>query len=448
MAEFNRSAFKGATLNSIKDEQGRAEKALPKNDNFGNRPGFHTIEDGKNWRRIAPAHDPSQPAYRAKSSIFLECEVPELDKDGKETGKKELKRKNIFIATQHSKTLKDDPITMYISFVNKRAQDEIQDKDERQKFLAPISGWRGKDGKWNWGIRPGVEYICYAWNEKGELAREQLYPQMLDAMKKISVERCDDQSEIIPDVFTDPDEGYPLIITKAKNDKGKYEMTVSCELPGKKETWTEFFQRTRLTDEQMLDFVSKESLSEIYEDSYSTRDFNMAVDGLRRFDEQYKYHIFDNEEFVDRLTALKKLVPEFKPKDEDGIFEDSKEIKKEKEVAAKAEVPAPKKETGITSPSTPIPAMKRILKEYIAENYGADYALPDLSKEDLVEWYNLAQAGDELPFDDAAESDTQAPETQPEAPAPKVTDAAAEPSPELADQIAKLRSRRTGGKSS
>jgi len=410
MTDFNRSAFKGSSLNSIKDEQSRANKALPKMQG-GNRAGFHTIEDGKNWRRIAPAHSENEPAYRAKSTITLECEVPDIDENGQETGKSEVKKKNVFIAMQHSLTLTDDPILIYISYVMKRADDEIQDKDARTKFLSPINGWRGKDKKWNWGIRPSVVYVCYCWNDKGELGREQLFPGMLDQIKKISVERNEDSVEIVPDIFTDPDEGYPLIITKAKNDKDKWEMSCSCELPGKKESWTEFFERVKVTDAQLVELVKKESLRELYEDVYTMRDFNMAVDGLRRFDVQYKFGIFENEEFLDRLTILKKLVPEYKPKNSGEEETPAEEVKgvEARPAATKLGVDFKKrleeKKAEETSKSatnypTPVPAMKRIIKEYISENYGADYSLPDLSKEDLIKWYELAQAGEELPFDD------------------------------------------------
>jgi hypothetical protein len=56
---------------------------------------------------------------------------------------------------------------------------------------------------------------------------------------------------------------------------------------------------------------------------------------------------------------------------------------------AKAEVP--------TQKVTPI-KMKKFLKEYILENYGEDETLPKLSKDELVDWYNLALNEEELPF--------------------------------------------------
>jgi len=409
---MDRSQFKGATLGSIKDEQENAKKAIPTSDGEG-RAGFHKIEDGENWRRIAPAHKPDQPAYCAKSTVFLECEVDELDKEGNPTGRKELKTKNIFIATQHSNVLKEDPILLYISFVQKRANDEIQDKDERQKFLYPINGWRGKDGKWNWGIKPSIEYICYAWDKNGKLGRETLYSYMLDSMKKISVQQAPENTEIIPDIFTDPDEGYPLIITKGKNDKGKIEYTISCELPSKekRESWDDFFKRTRITDEQFVDFMKRESLYELYKNVYTMRDFEMAIDGLMRFDKRYKYNIFENEEFLEKIANLKKQVPAYTPKQYGASSEErSNDENHKEEVSEKNIAPDKKHGTGIKSESSkevtsnnlpaPIPAMKRQLSEYIKDNYGDDYKLPELSREQLIEWYKLAKNGDELPFDE------------------------------------------------
>ncbi|MFA5582751.1 MAG: hypothetical protein WDA09_00940, partial [Bacteriovoracaceae bacterium] len=248
---LDRSKFKGNSFETLDKEKERAENALPKFGGGDGRAGFHQIKDGKNYRRIAPAHEPTDPAYRAKSTIWLECEVPEIDSDGKETGKVEIKNKSIFIATQHS-DLKADPALMYIEAVQRRANDEFTDKDERSKFMQPINGWRDRNGKWNWGIKPDIKFVCYAWDEDGKLGREELWPKWLDEMKRISVSRTPDTGEIIPDIFTDPDEGYPLNIFKTKNEKGKFDYNIDCELPNAttRESWGDFFDRTRVSDEQ------------------------------------------------------------------------------------------------------------------------------------------------------------------------------------------------------
>lgn len=452
---MDRTQFQGATLSSIKSEQEKAEKALPKNESQ-TRPGFHSIEDGDNWRRIAPAHKPDQPAYCAKSSVVLECEVDELDKEGNPTGKKEVKKKSIFIATQHSSTLKDDPILLYISFVQKRANDEIQDKEERQKFLYPINGWRGKDGKWNWGIKPSIEYICYAWDKKGELGRETLYPYMIESMKKLSVQQSSDTSGIVPDIFTELDEGFPLIITRAKNEKtGKTETTVSCDLPSKekRESWDEFFKRTRITDEQLIELVSKESLKDLYIDVYTMRDFEMAIDGLKRFDKQYKYGIFENEEFLEKIAQIKKQVPPYVSKEfgvpSENVEKSSESKEKPKEGLKKEFDKIPVNSNEGSALPAPIPTMKRQLTEYIKENYGDDYQLPELTREQLIEWYGLAKNGEELPFDIQEEITTERVKSDVKKEEPKVEPKQESPvnpvskdiDPDLKAQIEKLRQR-------
>jgi len=473
MSTVDRNQFKGATLASIKDEETRAAAALPVSNDFSNRPGFHTIVEGRNFRRIAPAHHLGEPAYRAKSTVSLECEVPEYDGEGNPTGKKEVKKKQIFIATQHSTILTEDPIVMYIDAVKKLADDKYKDQKERASFLAPITGWRGKDTKWNWGIKPTIDYVCYCWDEKGVLGREQLYPGMLEDMKKVSINRNDDNKEIVPDIFTKLDDGYPLIITKQKKEKGGFEYIIGCDMPSesKRETWDQFFDRHRVTDEQLIDFMEKESLADLYKNVYTMRDFNMAVDGLQRFDKANKYGIFDNDQdFLDDLAALKSKVPAWEAKDGEA-----KETPAQETAPAKTEskVPQPKEEqpkgmvpnTSFDKPAeaakdaVPPLAMKRALRAYIDENY-AGKSLPELDPQTLVAWYNLTLIDEELPFE-ALEGSTQgeAPEPEKVAETPKqeekkVTETPKEPvvaateiDPELQKQIDMLRSRRGASKS-
>lgn len=481
MSTVDRNQFKGATLASIKDEETRAAAALPVSNDFSNRPGFHTIVEGRNFRRIAPAHHIGEPAYRAKSTVSLECEVPEYDGEGNPTGKKEVKKKNIFIATQHSTILTEDPIVMYIDAVKKLADDKFKDQKDRASFLAPVNGWRGKDGKWNWGIKPTIDYVCYCWDEKGVLGREQLYPGMLDDMKKVSIARNDDNKEIVPDIFTKLDDGYPLIITKQKKEKGGFEYIISCDMPSesKRETWDQFFDRHRVTDEQLIDFMEKESLADLYKNVYTMRDFNMAVDGLQRFDKANKYGIFDNDQdFLDDLAALKSKVPAWEAKDGEANATPAPET-------APAARPTPKVETKVEQPKGMAPntsfdkpagtsadavpplAMKRALRAYIAENY-PEKSLPELDAQTLVNWYNLTLIDEELPFESLeGGSQDEAPDTAPEpekvAETPKqevknvvetpkstvetVTAPTTGIDPELQKQIDMLRNRRGANKS-
>lgn len=405
MAEFNRGAFKATTMESLDSEKKRAEAAVPQN-SYSGRAGFLEIKDGKNYRRIAPAHKQGDPAYRAMTTTWLECEVDEY-KDNEKTGKKEVKKKKVFIATQHSAKMKNCPVLMYIEYVHKRAEDEFTDKDSRQKFLAPINGYRGADKKWVWGIDPMTSFICYAWDEAGKLGREELRPKWMEEMRRLSVDANEDNDSIVCDIFTDPDEGYPLIIDKTKDDKNKDVYIISKDIPNekKRESWADFFQRVMVTDNQLIELSSKESLTELYYDVYTTRDFNFAIDGLRRFDTKFKYGIFENEEFIERLEIMKETVPEYSESETDQKSAPPQESESVKETPKK-EVKA--EESAVVNPplSVPIPKMKTIIKEYILENYGADYSMPELTIPQVKEWYQLCKQGGELPFDEEGETTT------------------------------------------
>ena len=405
MAGFDRSKFKGAKLSANKDSQRSAQENNKSFNREGGRLGFLEIKEGKNVFRILPPHpdDTIGAAYLPKRVAMLKCES-EVWQDGEKTNKTEIKNKNIFIATQHG-GLPNDPIELYINYVRKRANDEIQDKEERQKFLAPITGWKGKDGKWNWGINPKTSFVCYAVGE-GKVGRLELYESMIKDMDKLAIsEEPEDVMAIDP--FSDPNEGCELIITKQHEvDKqgkatNKWEYPISKGEPSrqKRESWDDYFERTMVTDAQLEELLKQEPLSKIQgNDVYSTRDWNFALDGLRRFDEENKYGIFDNDEFLEELVELEKLVPEEKRDDKDieNAFPDKK---KEEAVSEKApeKVIEVSKETDEDA-VTPL-EMKIVLKRFIKKEFGEEFIaqLPTDTSE-LSKWYCLYEEGEDLPI--------------------------------------------------
>ena len=333
---------------------------------------------------------------------FFEPIPPEY-KEGEKTGNKVLKNKKIFIGTQHSLSMREarvDPILLYIDFVRKQAEDLHEDKEKRKTYLAPVNGWRGLDKKWNWGITPMTSFACYAWDTENKLGRLELREKWYDEIKRLSASEADSSEAIIVDIFSDPDKGYPISITQTEDKEYKIEK----DSLKKTETWAEFFGRTRITDNQLLELFKKEPLTDMFHDCYNMRDFNLAVEGLKRFDEKNKYGIFQNEEFIDKLSDIKSHVPAEKTKEETSDKEVSNEVKRE--VASEEPV---KQEP--QSAIIPIPKMRRIVGEYITENYGADKKMPDLSVEQLKKWYELVGQGEELPFDEFEQS---APKTEKE----------------------------------
>ena len=399
--QFDRSKFKGAKLSKLRETKEQADKKdVRLLGSSEGRVNFLSVEEGRNEFRIMPPHNPNDPTYRPLRAAMLECELPVFE-DGKETGKFEFKNKKIFIATQHGnealRKLGKDPIETYIKYVNDEAS-LIDGKDEKQKFLSPIRGWRGRDGKWNWGILPSTSFVCYAVKDN-QLGRLELWNSWVKEMDKIMALIEEEEDEVLDiDPFSDPDEGYPLVIKKEKNEKDRWEYTVDRLNPKKRQSWDEFCEENRVTDEQLKELYDKESLTELYVDCYTKRDFDLAINGLRLFDKKFKFNIFENDEFLDELEEIEKLVPE----------EERKENSDEsiKKVFDKA---------GADTSKWPKPKCKKYLKAYILDAYDGeaeDYLqkLEEIELDELREWCSLAEAGEELPELTENDSSIKAPE--------------------------------------
>ena len=388
---FDRSRFKGTKLSNLQEKQEEAKKADVRllGGNSEGRVGYHKVDMGRNEFRIAPPHNPEDLSYYPVRTTMLDCEVPKYE-DGKETGEMEIRKKKIFIATVHGneklRELGKDPVELYIKYIGELAGD-IDNKDDRTKFLTPVKGWRDKKGQWNWGIMPSTSFACYAW-KNNELGRLELYETYMNEMNQITATMEDEQQEIFDfDIFSNPDKGFPLIIKKEqikdeKSGKMKNVTVVSKGEMKMNEDWNSFFERTRVSDKQLMELSDKESLKDMFVDVYSKRDFDLAIDGLRRFDEKYKFQIFENEEFLDQLKEIEAVVPEPKKKDENEDATEAFNTEKAKEF-------------------TKIKA-KKLLKVYINENYEDQEdqyleALNELSNDELKEWYQLAMNDEELP---------------------------------------------------
>lgn len=330
---FDRSKIKGAKVSSITETRKEADKHSRF---FGQGyTDFLKIDPGMNTFRIAPPHDPSHTPFVPLRSTWLEVEVDEVDEDRKPTGKRVVKKRRIFIATIHG-GLPKDPVETYIKYVRQRADDEFASKDDRQKFLAPITGSRDKSGKWSPGINPNTNYIAYAWDRQWNLGRLELYPKDIAQIEKLNIDE-DTGEPIETDVFSDPDVGRWLNINLFKNDKGKHERNLTKRefIPKKGmkaselgAAWEEFENSCRIPDEKLHDWFDKDSLHSIYVDSYTRKDFDMAIDGLSRFDAQHGFGIFENSEFIDELEEMALLVPETQDEVESTEEEKSVEIPK------------------------------------------------------------------------------------------------------------------------
>lgn len=416
--KFDKSKFKKQSIEDVEAEVKQAEKTMFKGSK--SYTGFATVQKGKNVFRVVPAMGK---AYVACKMSKLRVEVPTYDANGKVTGK-EVKDKNVFCADIHGKNLLKgkDPIVLYCDYVRKKASEEYQDDVERRKFLNPIMGYK-KGNKFVWGINPSLAYVCYVYQGSKDFARLQLYGTWMNRIKEISVEMSDDET-VSFDIFSQLEGAYPLVITMGEDDKGKKTYSLSAGVPKKGQSWDEFFEETAIPDEDMEYFLNEVStLEEIYKDVYSQKDFNMALDGLKRFDEENGYDIFADDGFLTEIEEMAAMIPDEDSKNDEGEEDEAPKETKSTSKSKKVEEPetdeekpdpvknlasSPAKEKAAKVASyPPLSKMKKFLEEYIGEEYPEAELPDDLTIAEVRSWYDLAQAGEALPFPEEDETSTE-----------------------------------------
>lgn len=429
---FDRSKYKKqVSIDEVDDDLKKAQATM-KNPAFGNQGGrasFYTVnKEGRYELRVLPSVKGEKP-YISRKVVKLPIECPIYDKDGKDTGKKEVRQKDIFTSDVHSDKMGGkDAVMIYIDFVYALAND-IQDSDEKKKFLAPITGYFNRQKQWVWGVSPNLNYVCYVYVED-EIHRFDVRPQWWKKMKNISLERSND-NVINIDIFSDCDEGYPLIINTTLNEKGKSQFDISCGLPdaSKRESWDDFFLRTRVPDNILQELEELPSLEDQYKDVFSRKDWDMQIEGLERFDKQNGFEIFQNDEFLNALEELEKLVPE-----DDEVKQVAKIPSKKKE--------EPKQTSTPTTSYPPLIKMKAELNDYIEAEYEGTEKLPNLSVTELRKWYDMMKEGMMLPFDDYRESEENDDSNESEEKSPINEDrASSKTSQSVQDRLASLRNR-------
>jgi len=263
------SATKVAVLkNKIKEEDA----------SLSSRSDFLSIEPGANKFRIFPKHPGEEQYYQTRVVHWITVE----DEEGEE------KRKTVPNSRVHGGT-KFDIIEEYVKSCKAKYADS-DDEDAAEKLSKLVS--------WNQGLLPSTSWIMYAKKvekESSEFGFLEIKKMVRDGMnKEATVEDADDPIEIDP--FTDPDEGRAIIITytpKKKGQKAKYEVTLAKK-------------PTALTEEELEDFDSIKSLTEIYRNNYNLQNFELALEGLKFFDEENDMDVFESEEFEEIKEKVRK----------------------------------------------------------------------------------------------------------------------------------------------
>jgi hypothetical protein len=140
-----------------------------------------------------------------------------------------------------------------------------------------------------------------------------------------------------------------MSINLTKDSKGKWERIITKKTfnpqgvkPAEMATkYQEFLLTSMVTDEMLMKLAEQKSLEEIYgKNSYTLRDFEMALDGLQRFDEENGYAIFENEEFFEEVKSMMEWASTLEGKES---HETDPEPEPEKKVEPKKLVVEPEK---------------------------------------------------------------------------------------------------------
>lgn len=405
---LDRSKWKAAPLSTVSETVQQTKQYDTYFGGKGEYAQFWKQRDGITVKRVLPAHEPGDSPYVPMLTAMLKCEVDEKDKEGKVIGKK-ISNKKIFLATLHG-GYPYDIIEEYIKRVYEQAE-QFQDKEERARFLNPITGYRmgGKNGTWVPGIRPQLEYVYYAFIE-GKIYRDSLKPKQMEALNKESADLCAQNDTAAIDMFSDPSTGFPIQWSRGKDENNKTVETLKS-LPLKVgQTWEDYFEKNAVSDKVLEELEGLPSLQKLYVDCYGKRDFDYALDGLKRFDDANSYKIFAQDDFLDMVEELQNMIEEKtgeKPSGADDLpFGPSEEEKKPeapvasaaKKATPAAKAPAKRAVTKKKAEPTPEEKLKVVNEEFIRQ-YGEGYEELDLEGAELEEAYQLALKHEDLGYD-------------------------------------------------
>ena len=391
---FDRSKYKATPLSTVNET---VNETKVYDTFFGGRSDYAPFwkeRDGVTIKRVLPAKNPDESPYVPMLTTQLQCEV-DKKQDGKVVGK-EVVRKKIFLATLHGK-YPYDIVEEYIKRVYEMAE-QVQDKTEKDRFLAPVTGYRA-GGKWVSGIRPTLEYVYYAYIE-GKVYRDSLNKRQMEALNRESIDLCAQNDTAAIDMFSDPDTGFPIQWSRGKDANGKTEVVIKA-LPLKMgQSWEDYYAQNAVPDRALEELEKYPSLKELYVNSYGMKDFQLELDGLKRFDEANQYKIFAQDDYLDMIERLQNMIEEREKASGKGV-DDS--LPFPNPAVASQSAPAPAKKTVRKTAAKPVgPTREEKLAVVNAEfirQYGDEYEELDIDGEELEETYALALKKEDLGYD-------------------------------------------------
>jgi len=374
MPGFDRSKLKATSKETLDKKDAILKKG------FGDR-NILKIETGENVIRFFPYHPEGggDSFVEAKSVSFLEITVPKRDDDNKIIEDQfEIKSKPIFNAKVHGGYSKD-LVEEYINFAFQKAIPEFVDGDsDKEKKIK--TKFKGSHLTKEQGIMYQDAYVAYAMKAQGKDAEGNwMWGEVgsLDIKKTVKDLMTEKAAELEnPDPWSDPDEGYAVIITKAKeaakaSDWYKFKLdTKKVKVDGVGEVPVPI--KVPLTDGQLEAWSKLKPLYELFVNSYKRSDFDKQLEGLQNFDRKMAadfpgFSVFAYDEFADIVLECSNEIPDDQAEDHNDLpFEadEPKEEPKKPETPKKLEKPsAPLKQAAQVTP----PKKEAVEQEVVVE---------------------------------------------------------------------------------
>lgn len=292
MANF-REKFKATKIKDLK-------KAVDKDDAMVgvSNNDYLNLEDGKTLKiRIFPAHPGHEQFYVPKKCYWLSFPA----EDGGDN-----KRGTVLDSIVHGGT-KMDLVQEYVKYAKKKYGDD----DDKMETLTGT-------GMNSNALNPQYSWLCYASIVTPD---EELHPKVWefkkmvrDALNKLAFDEDNDEP-IEVDPFTDPDDGLVLAVKylkKPNKKKGENYYEVDFAKTGKKK---EAYSRA-ITDEELEAFSRLKPLNEVVP-RYTKKDFDKALEGLQCWDEEFDFNLFDDDEWLEIVEAVKEQYNGSSDDDED-----------------------------------------------------------------------------------------------------------------------------------
>jgi hypothetical protein len=287
------------SLSAARAQIQQGEKAIQ--EYYTNR-NYLKVEPGYNDFRIFPALD-------GGSFMYLK-HTHQMDIESTRDGKTEIKQKKVFNSKTHGGTEKDI-VDEYVKFVTDRVKEKVglenispKEKEEKEKkWLTPVLDWKD-------GLKPQFNWVMYALklnysqsdgkeisSEKGIIDFPFTVGKKIDSLAA-SYDRPGAVASIDP--FSDQNEGGKLVINYDKSKKGGDKYVVTLDTNGKRP----------ITQDEMAWLKDQDSLKSMFTLSYRRKDFNMALDGLRRFDQKHGYNVFKSDTWLAIVEEISNYYPE------------------------------------------------------------------------------------------------------------------------------------------